>query len=228
MDLSFLVNQIKATDQGLRLRQGKVITVNANQTIDVQIAGDTNTLPSIKYVSNYAPKPDDQVWLLNNGVDILGFGMVAGTSRTLSPKAYRTALQSITLNTETLVSFQAVENDDWNCWDASPNPTRLTAPVTGRYIAIAMVKWSESGNDADWFSNSILLNGTQEVAYGNTKKLRSHGQHINVTSPPMSLTKGDYIELLAESSVNANLIVTANGDSYVGWMPSLSLIYLGS
>ena len=228
MDLSFLVNQIKATDQGLRLRQGKVITVNSNQTIDVQIAGDTNTLPSIKYVSNYAPKPDDQVWLLNNGVDILGFGMVASTSRTLSPKAYRTSLQSITLNTETLVSFQAVENDDWNCWDASPNPTRLTAPVTGRYIAIAMVKWSESGNDADWFSNSILLNGTQEVAYGNTKKLRSHGQHINVTSPPMSLTKGDYIELLAESSVNANLIVTANGDSYVGWMPSLSLIYLGS
>lgn len=228
MDLSFLVNQIKTTDQGLRIRQGKVTAVNSDYTMDVQVAGDTNSLPSVRYLSNYAPKVDDQVWLLNNGTDLLGFGMVASATRTLSPKAYRTSLQSIPLNTETLVSFQAVENDDWNCWDSSPNPTRLTAPITGRYIAVAMVKWSESGNDSDWFSNSILLNGTQEVAYGNTKKLRSHGQHINITSPPMTLTKGHYIELLAESSVNADLIVTANGDSYVGWMPSLSLIYLGS
>ena len=228
MDISYLVNQIKAPQSGLKLRQAKVITVNANRTMDVQIASDGYTLPSVRYLSNYAPKPDDQVWLLNDGSDLLGIGMVAGATRTLSPKAYRGTAQSITANTETFVSFSAVENDDWNCWDVSPNPTRLTAPVTGRYMAVAMVKWSESGNDADWFSNSIVLNGTQEIAYGNTKKLRSHGQHINVTSPPFTLTKGGYIELMAESSVNADLIVEANGDSYVGWMPSLSLIYLGS
>lgn len=228
MDISYLVNQIKAPQTGLKLRQAKVISVNADRTMNVQIAGDGFTLPSVRYLSHYAPKPNDQVWLLNDGADLLGIGMVAGATRTLSPKAYRSTAQSITANTEALVSFSAVENDDWNCWDASPNPTRLTAPVTGRYMAVAMVKWSESGNDADWFSNSILVNGTQEVAYGNTKKLRSHGQHINVTTPPMTLTKGDYIELLAECSVDAQLIVTANGDSYVGWMPSLSLIYLGS
>jgi hypothetical protein len=228
MDLNYLVKQIKANPQGLRLRQGKVVLINSDRTINVQIAGDTNTLPNIKYLSNYAPKPDDQVWLLNDGADILGIGMVASSDRTLSPKAYRSTAQTVTANTETLVSFDAVENDSWNCWDLSPNPTRLTAPMTGRYIAIAMVKWSEAGNDNDWFSNSILLNGTQEIAYGNTKKLRSHGQHINVTSPPITLNKGHYVELRAETSVNANLIVTANGDSYVGWMPSLSLVYLGS
>lgn len=228
MDLSYLVNQIKAAPSMLKLRQGKVVTVNSNRTMDVQIAGDTNTLPSVRYLSHYAPKPDDQVWLINDGTDLLGIGMIAGSSRTLSPKAYRTSLQSITASTETMVSFQAVENDDWNCWDLSPNPTRLTAPISGRYLGIAMVKWSEAGNDNDWFQNSIVLNGTQEVAYGNTKKLRSHGQHINITTPPMTLTKGDYIELMAECSVNADLIITANGDSYVGWMPTLSLIYLGS
>lgn len=228
MDLSYLVNQIKAPQTGLKLRQATVITVNADRTMDVQIANDGYTLPSVRYLSNYAPKPSDQVWLLNDGADLLGIGMVAAAGRTLSPKAYRGTAQSITANTETMVSFSAVENDDWNCWDLSPNPTRLTAPITGRYMAVAMVKWSESGNDADWFSNSILLNGTQEIAYGNTKKLRSHGQHVNVTSPPFTLTKGGYIELMAESSVDASLIVEANGDSYVGWMPSLSLIYLGS
>lgn len=226
MDLSFLVNQIKATDQGLRLRQGKVITVNANQTIDVQIAGDTNTLPSIKYVSNYAPKPDDQVWLLNNGVDILGFGMVAGTSRTLSPKAYRTALQSIPSATDTLVTFQAVENDDWNCWDASPNPTRLTAPVTGRYMAQAQLKWSDGASGVRRVS--IKKNGTQEIAYADAQKATGHGAHTSVTSPPFTMTKNDYIETIAYSEASLDLIITANGDNYTGWFPSMSLIYLGS
>jgi hypothetical protein len=228
MDISYLVNQIKAPQSGLKLRQATVISVNDNRTMNVQIAGDGFTLPSVRYLSHYAPKPSDQVWLLNDGADLLGIGMVAGATRTLSPKAYRGTAQSITANTETLVSFSAVENDDWNCWDASPNPTRLTAPLTGRYIAVAMVKWSDSGNDNDWFSNSILLNGTQEIAYGNTKKLRAHGSHVNITSPPVTLTKGHYIELRAEASVNSSLIVEANGDSYIVWMPSLSLIYLGS
>lgn len=228
MDLSYLVNQIKATPSGLRLRQGTVISVNSDRTMNVQIAGDGFTLPSVRYLSHYAPKPSDQVWLLNDGADLLGIGMVAGATRTLSPKAYRTTAQSITANTETYVIFQAVENDDWNCWDVSPNPTRLTAPLTGRYTAVATIKFAGDGNDNDWFSNSIIINGTQEVAYGNSKKLRSHGQHTNITSPPMTLTKGDYIELLAESSVNTSMVVSADGDSYVGWMPSLSLIYLGS
>jgi hypothetical protein len=227
MDISYLVNQIKAPQSGLKLRQGTVITVNSNRTMDVQIASDGYTLPSVRYLSNYAPKPNDQVWLLNDGSDLLGIGMVAGATRTLSPKAYRTANQSITANTETYVTFQAVENDDWGCWSAS-NPTRLTAPITGRYTAVATVKYGDYGNDNDWFSNSIIVNGTQEVAYGNTKKLRAHGQHTNITSPPMTLTKGHYIELLAESSVNSTMIVSADGDSYVGWLPSLSLIYLGS
>jgi hypothetical protein len=50
MDMNYLVNQIKNTPVGpnLRFRQGKVITVNANYTIDVQIAGDPNTLPSVQ------------------------------------------------------------------------------------------------------------------------------------------------------------------------------------
>lgn len=227
MDMSYLVNQIKASQSGLRLRQATVITVNADRTMDVQIANDGNTLPSVRYVSNYAPKPNDQVWLLNQGADLLGIGMVAGATRTLSPKAYRTALQSITLNTETKVIFQAVENDDWGCWSAS-HPTRLTAPVTGRYMIVGAVKWASSGNDNDWFSNSIKVNNSYEIVYGNTKKLRSHGQHTNLTSPPITLTKGDYVEMLAECSVTTDLIVTADGDSYVGWMPSMSLIYLGS
>lgn len=226
MDLNYLVNQIKASDQGLRIRQGKVITVNSNYTMDVQIAGDTNTLPSVRYLSNFAPKPDDQVWLLNNGTDLLGFGMVAGAGRTLSPKVYRTALQSIPADTDTVVTFQAVENDDWNCWDVSPNPSRLTAPVTGRYVAQTQLKWGDGASGVRRVS--IKKNGTQEIAYADAQKSTGHGAHTSVTSPPFTMTKNDYIESIAYSEVALDLIITANGDDYTGWFPSMSLIYLGS
>lgn len=78
MDLSYLVNQIKTTPQGLRLRQGKVVAYNSGpSTVDIQLAGDTNTLPSVKYLDSYSPTVDDTVWLLSNGADLLVIGKQA-------------------------------------------------------------------------------------------------------------------------------------------------------
>jgi len=225
MDMSYLVNQIKTAPSSLKLRQGKVITVNTDRTIDVQIAGDTNTLPSVRYLSNYAPKPDDQVWLLNDRTDLLAVGMIAGVGRTLSPKTYRTALQSITSGSDNTVIFQAVENDDWDCWD-SGHPSRLTAPITGRYMAQAQLKWGDGASGVRRVS--IKYNGVQEIAYADAQKATGHGAHTTCVSPPFYMSKNDYIETLAYSEVNLDLVVTANGDDYTGWFPSMSLIYLGS
>ena len=63
MDLSYLVNQIKAPQSSLKLRQATVISVNSDRTMNVQVAGDGFTLPSVRYLSHTAPKPNDQVWL---------------------------------------------------------------------------------------------------------------------------------------------------------------------
>lgn len=78
MDFSYLVNQIKTTPQGLRLRQGKVVAYNSGpSTVDIQLAGDTNTLPSVKYLESYSPTVNDTVWLLSNGADLLVIGKQA-------------------------------------------------------------------------------------------------------------------------------------------------------
>ncbi len=80
MDLNYLVNQIKGDTNipTLRLRQGKVIVVNVSpNSINVQIAGDTNTLPSVKYLSSYSPTANDIIWLLSNGSDLLCIGKQA-------------------------------------------------------------------------------------------------------------------------------------------------------
>ena len=223
MDLSFLVNQIKAQSQGLRVRQGKVITVNSNRTIDVQIAGDTNTLPSVKYTSNYAPKPDDQVWLLNDGVDLLGLYMVAGADRTLAPTAYRTTAQTISTATQTKVEFDAVDSDGWDCWSLSPNPTRLTVPVTGRYMVTANVAFeaSASGHRAI----NILKNNTVELARSDFNPVsNSIDTHSTVSTHAVSLTKGDYVEMRVWQNSGSDLDILNSSDH----QPKFSLIYLGS
>lgn len=75
MDLSYLVKQIKEPSSGLRLRQAKVITVNASPaSVDIQIAGDTNTLPSVKYLKSLTPVANDIVWILVNGSDLVVIG----------------------------------------------------------------------------------------------------------------------------------------------------------
>jgi hypothetical protein len=227
MDLSFLVNQIKATDQGLRLRQGKVTAVNSDYTMDVQVAGDTNTLPSVRYLSNYAPKPDDQVWLLNNGTDLLGFGMVAGAGRTLAPVAYRTTVLTVVKDTNTYVAFEADNSDEYACWTIS-DPTKLTAPVTGRYIATASVLW-EGQNGG--YCAVFIEKGTQEIARTDgTLSTKEHGFHMSVSSVPITLNKGDYVRMGVHHDHNPDndLILSSGGVDHTGYFNALSLTYLGS
>jgi hypothetical protein len=223
MDISYLVNQIKAPQSGLKLRQATVITVNSDRTMDVQIAGDGFTLPSVRYLSHTAPKPDDQVWLLNTGADLLGVGMVASADRTLAPTAYRTTSQTITTSTQTKVQFDAVDSDGWNCWDLSPNPTRLTVPITGRYIVTGNVAFaaSASGHRA----LNILKNNTLELARSDFNPVsNSVDTHSTVTCHAVTLTKGDYVELRVWQNSGSNLDILNSGDHN----PKMSLIYLGS
>lgn len=227
MDLSFLVNQIKATDQGLRLRQGKVTAVNSDYTMDVQVAGDTNTLPSVRYLSNYAPKPDDQVWLLNNGTDLLGFGMVAGAGRTLATTAYRTTTYTITKDTLTTIPFQAARRNAWGSWVVG-DATKLTAPLTGVYQATASIL-SQAENAS--IEVSIWLN-SQEIARQDVDLTKTDvgGFHGMVTSVPFEMTKGGFITMKIEHDYNPSLdlILSAGGKDHTGYFNALSLVYLGS
>ena len=79
MDISYLVNQIKSSPDGLRLRQGEVVTHdNVAKTIDIRLAGDPNVLPSVKYLSSYQnPTAGDVIFLLANGSDLLALGHIA-------------------------------------------------------------------------------------------------------------------------------------------------------
>jgi len=223
MDLNYLVTQIKETPQGLKLRQGKIVTVNSNRTVDIQVAGDTNTLPSVRYLSNYAPLPDTQTWLLTQNADVLAIGMIAGADRTLAPTAYRTTAQTITTSTQTKIEFSAVDSDAWNCWDVSPNPTRLTVPITGRYFITANVAFEAAS--AGHRAINILKNNTVELARSDFNPVsNSVDTHSTVTTHAVSLTKNDYVELRVWQNSGSDLDILNSSDH----QPKMSLIYLGS
>jgi hypothetical protein len=178
-------------------------------------------------MSHYAPKPDDQVWLLNTGADLLGLGMVAGVDRTLSPVAYRTSALTVTKDTNTYVSFQADNSDGWNCWVVG-DPTKLTVPVTGRYIAHASVLW-EGQNSG--YCSVFIEKATQEIArQDGVLTTKEHGYHMAVSSVPISLTKGDYIRMGVHHDHNPDndLILSVGGVDHTGYFNALSLVYLGS
>jgi hypothetical protein len=229
MDLNYLVSQIKGDiiAPTLRVRQGKVITVNANRTIDVQIAGDTNTLPSVRYLSNYAPKPDDQTWLINSGADLLAIGMVASATRTLACTAYRTSTLDIVKDTLTSIPFQEARRNDWNCWTVA-DATKLTAPITGVYQATAAIL-IESENARVEVS---IYKGTQEIARQDVDLTKTDvgGFHGMVTSVPFEMTKGDFITMRIQHDYNPDLtlLLSAGGKDHTGYFNALSLTYLGS
>jgi hypothetical protein len=227
MDLSYLVNQIKASPDGLRLRQAKVITVNSGYTMDVQIAGDTNTLPSVRYLSHTAPKPDDQVWLVNDGSDLLGIGMVATATRTLAAVAYRTSSYTITKDTLTDIPFQAARRNDWNCWNVA-DATKLVAPITGVYQATSAIL-IESENCRVEVS---IWKGTQEIARQDVDLTKTDvgGFHGMVTSVPFEMAKNDFITMKIEHDYNPNLdlLISVGGKDHTGYFNALSLTYLGS
>lgn len=225
MDMNFLVSGIRAQQPNLRLRQAEVVTLNADYTIDVKIAGDASVLPSVRYLSNFAPLVGYHVWVIVDKNDMVAIGHVARANKTLAVKAYRTSSLAITADTGTPVPMQAVDSDEWDCWTVS-DPTKLTAPLTGRYIAHAQTLWSD-GSTAYRYTR-IKLNGTTEIAYGDTEKMSGHGSHSAISTAPFLMTKGDYVELNVKTGANLTLSITENGEDYTGWMNTISLVYLGS
>lgn len=69
-DLNALVAAIAASgDRDLRLRQGVIVTVNANGTANVTIAGSTQTINNVAVASHVCPRPNTTCWLITDGRD---------------------------------------------------------------------------------------------------------------------------------------------------------------
>lgn len=229
-DLNRLASNFTGAKIPIRLRFGKVVSVEGNRTITVTVAGDTTPISGVRYLGNFAPRPNAIVTLLTDGVDLIALNHMASADNTFAPRANRSTTQSIPDATDTAVTFNGVNSDVWSSWSATTNPERLTCRITGRYIAVATVHFV--GNATGTRSAWIEKDGTSTLA--RVQHLSAGAglpTWLNLTTPPFDMSAGDgltipadYIRLMVRQNSGGALDLSQSST----FSPALSLIYLGA
>lgn len=225
MDFSAIIKSL--IDQNIRIayHYGEVTAItndSGTYYLSVKPSGSATAITKVRYLRSYVPRIGDTVLLQVNKSDLLVLGALTSAGKTLAPTASRSTNQTITTSTQTKISFDAVDSDDWNCWDLSPNPTRLTVPIAGRYLITATASFAAAS--AGHRAINILKNNTTEIARSDFLPVsNSIDTHSTVVTPSETLAAGDYIELRAWHNKGTDLDIVAAGDHF----PTLSLIYLG-
>jgi hypothetical protein len=167
------------------------------------------------------PCPGKSVFCLTDGVDLFAVDHMAANNLTLAPRVHRTATLSVANTTDTAVTWQDVNSDEWGCW-TNASPTYVSAPITGRFMATAYVEFA---GDADGFRQAwIRKNGSDILGYMKMLSAASGSPtNMTVATPAFDLNKGDYIELVVRH--NAGNALDLNRDATL--TPAMSLIYLG-
>lgn len=222
MDPYYLARTIAAkTEPGWVLRQGSVVAIGSAYTITVTIAGSTTQIAGVRYLGPTPPLPGTGVWLLASDGDVIALGSLAAAGRSISPRAYRTTDLNLTTGVDTAVAFEADEADTLDHW-VSGSATRLTCKVPGRYVANAQVRFAANGTGfrAAW----ITKNGAGTIG---------RAQHIataaaaptwfDVTTQPVILATGDYLELNVSQNSGGALALSPSGN----WSVALAMTYIG-
>jgi hypothetical protein len=222
MDPLLIARTFKKPGQELQHRAGTVVSVQNNRTITITVAGSTQQIAGIRYLGDFAPQPGKVVRLLADGADLFAIGHMAFDGGTLAPRASRSTNQNIADNTEEAITFDGVNSDPWGCW-SSGQATRLTAPLTGRYVATASVQWA--GNATGYRRILVEKTGTSTVGrLDQASASAANPTWQTLTTAPFDMTAGtDYIRLIVRQN-SGGVLAATNSSTYA---PALSFIYLG-
>ena len=81
MDMHRVAEIIKGTGPAgpkrpaLRLRQTTVVTVNEGGTVDVTFADGEQVIEGVVHFSDVTPVEGGSLWVLTDGVDVIGIGV---------------------------------------------------------------------------------------------------------------------------------------------------------
>lgn len=137
-----------------------------------------------------------------------------------SAKVVRTGDMNITTGVSTNIEWQSATYDAHSMWSGA-NPTRLTAPWTGFYLATTTVRWASQ--DLGFIRRTALLLGSTIIdqtadQLNNSVALNLHSQNV---ASGIRMTAGEFTQtqVLQDSGANRTVeLVTTNA----------TLTYLGS
>lgn len=197
----------------IRLRQGEVVAVSS-YGVTVTIGGSTDQVSGVKYLGSYAPRVGAHVWLVTDGSDLFAIGHLA--PRGVPVLRVTGAATSVATATETALPLStAVGTDPWDMWEGVTNPSRITVPLDGWYTFTAAASFAANGTGVRGVK--VRQAGTTAVGWQRVPTVGSGTCEVSVTTAPVSLTAGAYVECVVEQTSGGNLNVTPTvGVQYLG------------
>jgi hypothetical protein len=126
-------------------------------------------------------------------VDAAKVGTIPGA------RVRRTAAQQVANNATLIVSYDAIDFNVGDVYNAA-QPTRMTAPIAGRYLIVATARWQN--NDQGRRTIALEVNGTAaQIARSNVSAYFQGGanplQPEQTAQAVYKLNAGDYVEVWA-------------------------------
>jgi hypothetical protein len=202
---------------------GTVVTIGADQTLTVTIAGSTTNITGVRYFSHYPPKVGSQVWLDTDGRDWVAVGAIAGLGGQVpSCRLYRNTAYSISSGaTYTTVAWDASVFDPWGMWPGGTS-ANIVAPITGTYLV--SYNYGYNANATGQRSGYVTSSSGSQNIYSNVEAPPA-GSIANVhASGVMQLTKGDVVQLTTRQT-SGSLLAMYTGNPY---STAITVTYLGA
>jgi hypothetical protein len=138
----------------------------------------------------------DQTW--NNPIQNIG------------ARVYHNAAQAITTATITYLNFNSERYDVGNLHDTVTNNSRLTAPVSGKYVITTSIFYASNATGVRYLA--IEHNGTLTIAFDTRGAVSGDITGITI-STIYNLSAGDYVRVWVYQNSGGNLNVSSTGNS---------------
>jgi len=196
----------------IRLRQGQVISVSS-YGVTLSIAGSSEQVSGVKYLGSYAPQVGTHVWLITDGADMFCIGHLA--PRGVPALRGTGAATSVANATDTALPLSSVTGSDpWGMWSAG-SATRITVPLNGWYSFSFAASFA--GNATGIRAVKVRQDGSTVLNSQRVSTASSGSCELSITTGPVSLSAGAYVECVVEQTSGGALNVTPTvGAHYVG------------
>lgn len=108
LDTFGFIQSVAPSASAPRFRQG-VVSAVSGQVLSVQIAGNTSTVPNVRYLNSYGnPSIGDAVWLVTDGADLYAIGQLSSGTLPTGVFSYPADLALGTATYGTLIGTAAI------------------------------------------------------------------------------------------------------------------------
>lgn len=205
MDMHTLVEIFSPDAHGIRLRQGAIVSVQADTTATITIAGCTTTVSGVKVASSCCPIPGSTCWIATDGRDLFVLATLAPAGPAWG-NIRKSATQSMDTGTWEAVTW--VNRTEETAVGMTADSGGLTCVVPGLY-AVTFVGALDAAGDTTWPAWSVFsrltVNGTSVAENGGPAPgTASFVARASVTTR-VSLAPGDVLNAAIYQNSGAGL-----------------------